>query len=126
MTRKPVAVAAGLVLAAALAVWAPGTGSSAARKTFKVGFIYVGPVGDSGWSFQHDQGRKYLQSHVPGVQTTSLQSVAEANVGPAIDQLVAGGAQMIFATSFGYGPGVIQKAKQYPQVKFMHATGFMR
>jgi basic membrane protein A and related proteins len=94
--------------------------------TFTVGFIYVGPVGDAGWSFQHDQARKFVARSVQGVKTIKLESVPEANVGPAIDQLIAQGAKMIFATSFGYGPGVIQKAKQHPDVFFMHATGFMR
>jgi basic membrane protein A len=93
---------------------------------FTVGFIYVGPVGDAGWSFQHDQARKFVARTVPGVKTIKLESVPEANVGTAIDQLIAQGAKMIFATSFGYGPGVIQKAKQHPDVFFMHATGFTR
>ncbi len=113
-----------LLLLVPLLVAAAGTAARA--KTFTVGFIYVGPVGDSGWSYQQDQGRLYVQSHVSGVKTIKLESVPEANVGAAIDQLAAQGANMIFATSFGYGPGVVQKAKQYPQIKFMHATGFMR
>jgi basic membrane protein A len=99
---------------------------SGATEDYTVGFIYVGPVGDSGWTFQHDQARKFVERSVPGVKTIMLESVPEANVGPAIDQLVSQGAKMIFATSFGYGPGVIQKAKQHPDVLFMHATGFMR
>jgi basic membrane protein A len=119
-------VLAGLVLATAVAVWAAAPGSGARKAEFKVGFIYVGPVGDSGWTFTHDQGRKYLQSHVPGVKTTFLESVPEANVGPALDQLISQGNKLIFATSFGYGPGVVQRAKQHPDVKFEHATGFMR
>ena len=113
-----------LLVVLPLAVVSAGTGARA--KTFTVGFIYVGPVGDSGWSFQHDQARLFVQSHVPGVKTIKLEAVPEANVGAAIDQLVSQGANMIFATSFGYGPGVVQKAKQYPKVKFEHATGFMR
>jgi len=76
-------------------------GNGAQAKTFTVGFIYVGPTGDSGWSFQHDQARLYVQAKVPDVKTIKLESVPEANVGPAIDQLVAQGANMIFATSFG-------------------------
>lgn len=111
------------VLLASLVIAAPG---SSGDSDFTVGFVYIGPTGDNGWSFQHDQGRLYVQSKVPGVKTIKLESVPEANVGPALDQLVAQGADMIFATSFGYGPGVVQKAKQYPNVKFMHATGFMR
>ncbi len=112
------------VLLASLVVVAAGSGGK--TQDFTVGFIYVGPVGDAGWSYQHDQARTFVARSIPGVKTIKLESVAEANVGPAIDQLVSQGARMIFATSFGYGPGVIQKANQYPNVKFMHATGFMR
>lgn len=112
------------VLLTSLVVVSAGSGGKTAD--FTVGFIYVGPVGDSGWSFQHDQARKFVASSVRGVKTIKLESVPEANVGPAIDQLVSQGARMIFATSFGYGPGVIQKARQYPNVTFMHATGFQR
>jgi basic membrane protein A and related proteins len=115
------------VLATLLAcLVAATTVSAGGKQDFTVGFIYVGPVGDSGWTFQHDQARKFVDSSVAGVNTIKLESVPEANVGPAIDQLVSQGAKMIFATSFGYGPGVIQKAKQHPDVLFMHATGFMR
>jgi basic membrane protein A len=126
MRRSRFALLAVLAAAVVGALVAATVSSGGAKKDFTVGFIYVGPVGDAGWSYTHDQGRLYLQSHVPGVATIKLESVPEANVGAAIDQLVGQGANMIFATSFGYGPGVIQKAKQYPQVKFMHATGFMR
>jgi len=123
--RKVAAVGAMLALLVA-ALLAASESSGAPKQTFKVGFIYVDPVGTTGWSYQMDVGRKYMQAHVPGVETTFLESVAEANVGAAIDQLVAQGVQMIFATSFGYGPGVVQKAKQYPNVLFEHATGYMR
>jgi basic membrane protein A len=114
-----------LVLAALVASLVVVSTGGGATQDFTVGFIYVGPVGDSGWSWQHDQARKFVERST-GVKTIKLESVPEANVGPAIDQLVAQGAKMIFATSFGYGPGVIQKAKQHPDVLFMHATGFMR
>jgi basic membrane protein A and related proteins len=124
--RKLVALCAGLALLVPVALWAAVAGSGAPKKTFKVGFIYVDPVGTTGWTYQMDLGRKYLEQHVPGVQTNFLENVAEANVGAAIDQLVGQGDQMTFATSFGYGPGVVKKAKQYPKVIFEHATGYMR
>lgn len=114
------------VLAAAAATIAVQPLGAAKHATLKVGFVYVGPVGDAGWSFQHDQARKYLDRVVPNVETVKLESVPEANSGPAIDQLIAQGAKVIIATSFGYGPAVIQKAKAHPDVKFLHATGFQR
>ena len=106
-----------------------GQNEGAAEKggePFKVGFIYIGPPGDAGWTFQHDEARKYVEENVDGVETTALDSVPEANSGPAIDQLIAQGNKMIFATSFGYGETVIQKAKQHPNVLFEHATGLQR
>ncbi len=108
-----------------------GTGSGASGDTsggepIKVGFMYIGPPGDAGWTFQHDEARKYVEEQLPNAETTFLDSVPEANSGPAIDQLVSQGNKVIFATSFGYGDTVIQKAQQYPDVLFEHATGFQR
>ena len=108
-----------------------GTGAATGSETgggepIKVGFLYIGPPGDAGWTFQHDEGRKYVEEQLPNAETTFLDSVPEANSGPAIDQLVSQGNKVIFATSFGYGDTVIQKAKQYPDVLFEHATGFQR
>lgn len=102
------------------------TGATDGGEPFKVGFIYIGPPGDAGWTFSHDEARKYIEEQLPNVETTFLDSVPEANSGPALDQLVSQGAKMIFATSFGYGDTVIQKAQQYPDVFFEHATGFQR
>jgi basic membrane protein A and related proteins len=103
-----------------------GGGGEGGREPIKVGFMYIGPPGDAGWTFSHDEGRKYLEENVDGVETTFLDSVPEANSGPAIDQLIAQGNKVIFGTSFGYGDTVIQKAQQHPDVVFEHATGFQR
>jgi basic membrane protein A len=102
------------------------TSDTGGGEPIKVGFLYIGPPGDAGWTFQHDEGRKYVEEQLPNAETTFLDSVPEANSGPAIDQLVAQGNKVIFATSFGYGDTVIQKAKQYPDVVFEHATGLQR
>src|SRR3712207_4893644 len=101
-------------------------GGGGAAEPIKVGFMYIGPPGDAGWTYSHDQGRKHLEENVEGVETTFLDNVPEANSGPAIDQLVAQGNNVIIAPSFGYGDTVIQKAQQYPDVVFEHATGFQR
>ncbi len=93
-------------------------------EAFKVGFIYIGPPGDAGWTFQHDEARKFLEENAENVETTFLENVPEANAGPAIDQLISQGNMLIFATSFGYGDTVIQKARDNPEVLFEHATGF--
>ncbi|MCA9836905.1 MAG: BMP family ABC transporter substrate-binding protein [Trueperaceae bacterium] len=91
----------------------------------KVGFIYVGPVGDAGWTYAHDLGRQKLEQEL-GVETLYIESVPEADVESFIDQLVDEGASIIFTTSFGYGDGTIAAAERYPDVLFGHATGYMR
>ena len=92
----------------------------------KVGFIYVGPVGDAGWTFAHDLGRKAMLEELPNVETTVVESVPEAEVEPVIDQLIADGVKVIFATSFGYGDGVLAAAERHPDIIFGHATGIQR
>jgi basic membrane protein A and related proteins len=101
-------------------------GETGGAEPIKVGFMYIGPPGDAGWTFQHDEARKFVEEQMPNVETTFLDSVPEANSGPAIDQLISGGNKLIFATSFGYGDTVVQKAQQNPDVLFEHATGFQR
>ncbi len=107
-----------------------GCGSSkdkkpAAESKLKVAFVYVGPVGDAGWSYAHDQGRQYLISKMPDVQTTIIESVPEgADAERVITQLVEQGHKIIFTTSFGYMDPTINVAKKYPNVVFMHCSGY--
>lgn len=92
----------------------------------KVGFVYVGPVGDHGWSYQHDQGRQALEKEL-GVKTTYVESVSEgADAERVIRQLAAAGNDVIFTTSFGYMNPTLKVAKKFPKVKFAHATGYKR
>jgi len=91
----------------------------------KVGFIYVGPVGDAGWTYSHDLGRQQLEEEL-GVETIYIESVSEADVEIFIDQLVDEGANIIFTTSFGYGDGTLAAAERHPDVLFGHATGYQR
>ncbi|MEK0081940.1 BMP family ABC transporter substrate-binding protein [Benzoatithermus flavus] len=98
----------------------------AAKEKIRAGFVYVGPVGDAGWTYSHDQGRKALEA-LPFVEKTSyVDSVPEdpALVGAAIDKLVADGANLVFTTSFGYMDPTIAAAARHPDVVFMHASGF--
>lgn len=92
----------------------------------KVAFIYVGPVGDYGFSYAQDLGRRALEEAIPEIETVYVESVPEAEVEPFIDQLVADGADIVLATSFGYGDGVLAAAQRYPDVIFGHATGVER
>ena len=102
------------------------TAAFAQDEPLKVGFIYVGPVGDAGWTYAHDIARQRTVEALPGIETVIVESVAEADVESFIDQLVADGANVIFATSFGYGDGVLAAAERYPDVIFGHATGIQR
>ena len=136
---SPVALAA-VVLAAGLAACsekkteAPKTEaapaaaapSPAAAEPLKAAFIYVGPVGDAGWSFSHDEGRKVALAAVGDKVTTSY--VEKVPEGPdaerVIRDLVAQGNKMVFATSFGFMDAMVKVAKDHPEVYFEHATGY--
>jgi basic membrane protein A len=96
-----------------------------AQDKMKVAFVYVGPVGDAGWTYAHDQARKYLMEKMPDVQTTIIESVPEgADSERVITQLAEQGHKVIFTTSFGYMDPTINVAKKYPNVVFMHCSGF--
>ena len=94
----------------------------------KVGFIYVGPTGDHGWTYRHDIGRQDVEKHFGDkVQTKYIESVSE---GPDAERVIRSMAQegmdIIFATSFGYMNSMVKVAKEFPNVKFEHATGYMQ
>lgn len=97
-----------------------------AAEPIKVGFVYVGPVGEAGWTFAHDLGRRALEAAFPGqVKTTFIESVPEgADAERVIRNLAQDGHRVIFTTSFGYMDSTLKVARQYPKVVFQHATGF--
>ena len=102
------------------------TGAMAGSDKIKVGFVYVGPVGDGGWTYEHDKGRLAVEAEFGDkVETVFVESVAE---GPdserVMTQMALGGAKLIFTTSFGYMDPTINVAKKFPDVKFEHATGY--
>ena len=99
-----------------------------AEDPLKVGFIYVGPTGDFGWSYEHDQGRKAVEKALGDKVVTSYQeSVPEgADAERVMTQMALSGHKLIFTTSFGYMDPTINVAKKFPDVKFEHATGFKR
>jgi simple sugar transport system substrate-binding protein len=117
-----------LLSSAALALGlATGALADGHEKT-KVGFVYVGPVGDGGWTYEHDQGRKAVEAEFGDkVETVYVENVAE---GPdserVMTQMALDGADLIFTTSFGYMDPTINVAKKFPDVKFEHATGYKR
>jgi len=100
--------------------------SGVASAETKVGFVYVGPVGDHGWSYQHDQSRLAVEKAL-GVKTTFVESVAEgADAERVIRKLASSGNDLIFTTSFGYMNPTLKVAKRFKKVKFEHATGYKR
>jgi basic membrane protein A and related proteins len=107
---------------------APANGAvGGTPEPLKVGFIYVGPVGDYGWSYAHDQGRKYLESMLPDVKTTYVESVPEgADAERVLTQLARAGHKVIFATSYGYMDTVLKVAERFPEVVFLHCSGHKR
>ena len=114
-------------LVGAVAVAAALASPAMAQQKLKVGFIYVGPVGDFGWSYQHDQGRIAIEKALGAqVETSYIEHVPEADSARSIEQLARTGHKLIFTTSFGYMEPTLQIAKKYPDVKFEHATGFKR
>ena len=94
----------------------------------KIGFIYIGPPGDHGWTYMHDQGRIYMENALgDSISTTYIENVPEnADAVRAIRKLAASGHDLIFTTSFNYMDQTLEVAKEFPDVKFEHATGFKR
>jgi simple sugar transport system substrate-binding protein len=121
MMKRIVTLGVALALAAAAS-----TGATAQK--LKVGFVYVGPIGDHGWTYQHDQGRIKMEKYFAGkVETTYVESVSEgADAERVIRQLAASGHDVIYTTSFGYMNATNKVAKMFPKVIFEHATGYKR
>jgi len=98
-----------------------------AEDKLKVGFVYVGPVADYGYSFQHDLSRRALAEALPDkVETTYLENVPESDSERAIEKLARSGMGLIFTTSFGFMEPTLKVARKFPKVKFEHATGYKR
>ncbi|HRP78279.1 MAG TPA: BMP family ABC transporter substrate-binding protein [Aquamicrobium sp.] len=115
-----------LALAASAAVLIPG--AALAQDKTKACFIYVGPIGDFGYSYQHHQGLLEAQEHFGDkLETAYLESVPEgADTERALERLARSGCDIIFATSFGFMDGTNAVAGRFPDIKFEHATGYKR
>jgi basic membrane protein A and related proteins len=104
----------------------PAAGTLPAMPEISAGFVHVGPVGDAGWTFQHDQGRQALEALPFVVATGAVENVPEdpALVEAAIEELVAAGHNLVFTTSYGFMDPTIEAARRHPEIAFMHASGF--
>ncbi|MEP2654617.1 MAG: BMP family ABC transporter substrate-binding protein [Sedimentitalea sp.] len=117
-----------LLASATLALGLATGGYADGHEKTKVGFVFVGPVGDGGWTYEHNKGRLMVEEQLgDAVETVFVESVAE---GPdserVMTQMALDGADLIFTTSFGYMDPTINIAKKFPNVKFEHATGYKR
>jgi basic membrane protein A and related proteins len=120
--KKTLAILFTVVLLASMVFVGAGCTSNDPKST-KVGFIYVGPVGDGGFTYSQDQGRLEMEKAL-GVTTMFIESVPEtADCKAQMENLIKKGCKIIFATSFGYMPYVDELAKKYPKVIFEHCSG---
>jgi basic membrane protein A and related proteins len=106
---------------------APASAAVAAKpEPLKIAFAYVGPVGDAGWTFAHDQGRKAVEAEFGDkVKTSYVENVPEAaDAERVIRQMVSEGNKLIFGTTFGYMDPMMKVAADHKDVKFEHGTGF--
>jgi basic membrane protein A and related proteins len=117
-----------VALAATTALVLGLTPAFAQEEPVRVGFVYVGPIGDYGWTYQHDQGRIAVETEFGDrVETTFVESVSEgADAERVIRQMAQSGHDLIFTTSFGFMQATATVAEQFPDVKFEHATGYTR
>lgn len=95
------------------------------KEEIKVGFIYVGPIGDGGWTYSHNEGRLYLEKEL-NVTTIYKESVKEdtAEVQKVVEDMINQGANVIIGTSFGFMEGMKKQAVKHPDVKFLHCSGY--
>ena len=102
--------------------------SAMAQDKTKACFVYVGPIGDGGWTYQHDQGRLAVEAAFGDkVETAYQENVPEgADAERVLTQMALAGCDIIFTTSFGYMDPTNNVAAKFPNVKFEHATGYKR
>ena len=123
ISRRTLMKGAGAIATATLI----GKPALAADK-IKVGFIFLGPIGDYGWTWAHNKGRMQIDTELGDqVETIYVENVAEdASAIPVIRDLAQQGCKLIFTASYGYMDQTIKVASEFPDVKFEHCTGFKR
>jgi basic membrane protein A and related proteins len=130
LTRGPVPARRALLRAIGLGCTVPTASllprPARAADPLKVGFVYVSPVGQAGWSYQHDLGRQAMEAALgPRVRSTVVESVAEGpDAERVLRDLARQGHGLVFATSFGYLEPALRVAADFPQCKFEHAGGY--
>lgn len=120
---KKLIVLAVLIAATLLLLGCTQEKTTEQKKEFKAAFVYIGPVGDAGWSYAHDQGRKFIEKKY-GIKTSYSESVPEGEAERVIREYAEQGYNIIFTTSFGYMDPTIAVAKDYPNIVFEHCSGY--
>ncbi|WP_308925822.1 BMP family ABC transporter substrate-binding protein [Janthinobacterium sp. J1-1] len=123
MTHKMLRAAlCGVVLMPAVAMAA----AAPAAAPLNIGFVYISPIGDAGWTTQHDIARKEMEKALGSKITTKyVENVPEsADAERVIRDLAQTGSKLVITTSFGYMNPTLKVAKQFPNVKFIHLTGY--
>jgi basic membrane protein A len=116
-----------LVIAGFLAFGLSGVAVAQEDDTLRAGFIYVGPVGDYGYSKSHDVGREHVEELYPWLETFYTENVPPSDVESTIDQFVNNrDADVIFTTSFGHMDPTISASKRYEDTIFFHCSGYKR
>lgn len=118
-----------LSVAMVLIIVLTGCGLGAApepEEAFKVAFVYIGPPGDLGWTYEHDRGRKMLEEELgDAVETKYIENVPEGpDAARVIRDYAQQGYDMIFTTSFGYMDPTLEVAQEFPNVLFEHCSGY--
>ena len=132
LKRRALAVVAGVTAVLLAACSSSSSSSTAAEEAapavekLKVAFVYIGVPGDAGWTYMHDQGRLEMEAALGDqIETTAVENVPEGPAGKkTFEDLARQGYKLIFGTSFGYMDPMLEVAAAYPDVKFMHATGY--
>jgi len=98
--------------------------SSHALAVSKVGFVYVGPTSDYGYNYAQDQGRRYLEENLDGIETVYFENIPEnADVQRVMERMIRSGVEVVFPTSYGYLDHALRVAERYPDVHFAHSGG---
>ncbi|WP_141502874.1 BMP family ABC transporter substrate-binding protein [Paenibacillus luteus] len=100
-----------------------GTATDEPAKLPRVAFVYIGPPGDGGWTFEHDKGRLYMEEKL-GIKADTVENVPESADAERIITELAQNHDVIFTTSFGYMDYTLNVAKKFPDVKFLHTAGY--
>ncbi|GAU07962.1 membrane protein [Desulfoplanes formicivorans] len=111
------------LLSTMIALVCAGVGTAGA-KDIKVGYVYIGHIGDAGWTYAHELGRQAIDK-MPGVTSSYVEAVPEgADSERVIKNMARKGYDLIFTTSFGYMDPTLKVARQFPKAVFMHCSGY--